>query len=59
MHYKAVRIIVTDLETNEKTEYKSISNAAISMGVSKTGLNDALKTQKPYHKRYLVEKVTN
>jgi group I intron endonuclease len=59
LHYKAVRIIVTDLETNEKTEYKSISNAALSMGVSKNSLNYALKTHNPYRKRYLVENFTD
>lgn len=59
MHYNAVCIIVTDLETNEKTEYKSIGNAAISMGASKSGLIHALKVNKPYRKRYLVEKFSN
>ena len=38
-------LVVTDLNNNETTEYKSIRKAAIALKGSKSGIINSLKTQ--------------
>ena len=46
---------LTDLETNSKTEFKTVAALANSIGISTTNIYNVIKGKKPYLGRYVID----
>jgi GIY-YIG catalytic domain-containing protein/NUMOD1 domain-containing protein len=53
---RRIPIIVEDLETNEKSEYISLSEVGKALGVSKVAISQALLANRLVKKRYVVKR---
>jgi hypothetical protein len=55
---RKVAIIVEDIETNEKSEYVSLTEAGEALGVSKAAVSQALLNNRLIQKRYAIKRKT-
>jgi len=51
-----VPVVVEDIYTNEKTEYKSVREAALALGIHNTTLSYALRNNSIFKKIYRIKR---
>jgi len=55
---RRISIVVEDTETNEKTEYVSLTKAGEALGVSRAAASQALLNNRLVKKRYIIKRKT-